>query len=73
MASKVDRSCKACGTRFTARTTDVKRGWALFCSKRCKAIDQGRQAAPRRVSADGFDEDSWDTSHPFSGFALGQD
>ena len=29
-----------CGKDFTARTADRKRGWARFCSKRCKAIEQ---------------------------------
>lgn len=42
MASTVQRTCrnKQCGALFTARTADVKRGWALFCSKSCKAIKQ---------------------------------
>lgn len=36
----VDRKCQCCGKGFTARAADVSRGWALFCSKRCKAIHQ---------------------------------
>ena len=32
--------CKCCGDPFTAKTADRKRGWALFCSKRCKAVKQ---------------------------------
>ncbi len=32
----VQRTC-ACGTVFTAREADVKRGWAKSCSKSCAA------------------------------------
>lgn len=38
----VDRQCKCCNSTFKARSADVNRGWALFCSKRCKAIEQER-------------------------------
>lgn len=37
---KVDRICKCCKRKFTARAADVRRGWGVFCSKRCKAIEQ---------------------------------
>ena len=40
MAKMVDRNCKCCGKEFTAREADVKRGWAKFCSKSCKAKKQ---------------------------------
>lgn len=42
MASMTERTCanKSCGQRFMARTADVKRGWAKFCCKSCKAIKQ---------------------------------
>ena len=38
----VDRKCqnKRCGKPFRARFADVKRGWARFCSKSCKATAQ---------------------------------
>lgn len=36
----VERTCKCCGDLFVARNADVKRGWAKFCSKACKAIRQ---------------------------------
>ena len=36
----VDRQCKECNASFAAREADVKRGWAMFCSKSCKAIKQ---------------------------------
>ena len=36
----IERKCKTCKQPFMARTADVKRGWAKFCSKSCKAIKQ---------------------------------
>ena len=33
----VERTC-ACGTKFFAKTADVKRGWGKSCSKSCAAI-----------------------------------
>lgn len=35
--------CKCCGDGFSAREADRKRGWALYCSKSCKAIAQTRK------------------------------
>ncbi len=32
-----------CGTMFTARVADRKRGWGKFCSKSCKAIEQEKR------------------------------
>lgn len=42
MTSMTERKCKnsSCQKLFQARTADVKRGWAKFCSKSCKAIEQ---------------------------------
>lgn len=40
---KIERKCKNCGTAFQAREADVKRGWAKFCSKSCKASEQERR------------------------------
>ena len=40
MPSMTNRKCKACGDPFKARTADVKRGWARYCSKSCKAREQ---------------------------------
>ncbi len=40
MATKSTYKCKCCKKDFEAREADRKRGWALFCSKRCKAIKQ---------------------------------
>lgn len=53
---KATYRCKCCGQPFTARTADRKRGWARFCSKRCKAIRQTQQtgyAGPRGGEYDG--------------------
>lgn len=38
--TKVLRHCARCKNPFMAREADVKRGWAKFCSKSCKAIKQ---------------------------------
>ena len=40
--SLVERTCKwrKCKAKFMAREADVKRGWAKFCSKFCKAKEQ---------------------------------
>lgn len=40
---KVIRECKKCGGSFMARTADVKRGWAKFCSKSCKSRNQEKR------------------------------
>lgn len=36
----VEVNCKQCDEPFAARVADRKRGWARFCSKRCKARHQ---------------------------------
>ncbi len=41
--AKIERSCKWCKTSFYARTADVNRGWAKFCSKSCKASEQEKR------------------------------
>lgn len=35
--------CQCCQKEFQARIADRKRGWAKFCSKSCKAIEQERR------------------------------
>ena len=40
MTSTAQYKCQQCQELFTARTADRKRGWAIFCSKSCKAIKQ---------------------------------
>ena len=41
--AKAEYTCACCQAVFTARVADRKRGWARYCSKRCKAL---AQAAP---------------------------
>lgn len=55
----VQRKCKNCGDPFMARSADVNRGWAKFCSKSCKAREQTRRtgyAGPRKESTRERDE-----------------
>lgn len=40
MPGMTERKCKSCKQPFQARTADVARGWAKFCSKSCKAKKQ---------------------------------
>lgn len=40
--------CRQCHKPFTARVADRKRGWAQFCSKSCKAVNQTRRLGRRR-------------------------
>lgn len=62
----VDRKCQWCKQPFQARSADVKRGWALFCSKRCKAMKQEKRTGQYRnlltSGSDRYDDDdqSWD-------------
>ncbi|MDN7179086.1 hypothetical protein M0D69_13895 [Caballeronia sp. SEWSISQ10-4 2] len=49
MASTVERKCQWCKEPFTARTADVKRGWARFCSKSCKASTQEKRNGQHRA------------------------
>ena len=58
-------NCQTCGGAFRAREADRKRGWARFCSKRCKAIRQSQtrpDCASRREDdeADYANEAGWD-------------
>ena len=43
------RKCQCCGAEFTARSADVKRGWARFCSKACKAVKQEQRTGQHRT------------------------
>ena len=64
MASTAQYKCKKCNGLFTARTADRKRGWALFCSKSCKASEQekrtGQHAAFKQRSESSFYESDMD-------------
>lgn len=45
---KVERKCQWCDKPFKARAADVKRGWAKFCSKSCKASEQEKRTHQHR-------------------------
>jgi hypothetical protein len=68
MPQMVERECLWCKKMFMARVADIRRGWALFHSKRCKAMEQenrtGQYAALRAQSlhddARAAEEDGWD-------------
>lgn len=47
----VERVCACCGARFKARSADVARGWAKFCTKSCKAIKQEARTGQHRAHA----------------------
>lgn len=49
---KCERTCKSCGKQFVARVADAKRGWARFCSKSCKAIEQEQRTGQYRDRID---------------------
>lgn len=63
MASMTERHCKCCGKEFSARTADVKRGWARFCSKSCKATKQYRHTASTSKPALGTKDQLNDEMH----------
>lgn len=70
-------ACKCCRKPFTARVVDRKRGWARFCSKSCKAVEQTRRTGRGRPTTPwAFPEvyDDYrrhhDDTHPFSEDAL---
>jgi hypothetical protein len=70
--STIERNCKTCKKQFQARQADVNRGWALYCTKSCKAkSDQNighvistkirqkqaiSKASSPKTSADSFDQ-----------------
>lgn len=73
MSHMTERKCKNCQTSFMARTADVNRGWAKFCSKSCKAKEQERRTGQHRAYAARDESDPRDVYHPFCGISLGQD
>ena len=60
---KVTCSCEWCRGLFIARVADRQRGWAKFCSKRCKAMQQEKRTGQYREHREREDAD-W--CHPFS-------
>ncbi len=56
---------RLCGCEFQARTADRARGWARFCSKRCKAVKQEMQTGQFRALQErrGSDDPFGDAEH----------
>ena len=48
MATMIQVTCKWCKHKFDARTADRNRGWALYCSKSCKAKEQENRTGQYR-------------------------
>lgn len=70
----IERTCKntTCGATFQAREADVARGWALYCSKSCKASVQERRSGANRGHQrlvarirDGQRDGNFDNAHQF--------
>lgn len=59
MVSTATYKCR-CGGEFTARTADRARGWARFCSKRCKAIEQEGRTGQYRAMLDNVSQNDFD-------------
>ncbi|WP_027730041.1 hypothetical protein ABL850_15785 [Variovorax paradoxus] len=72
--STVIRKCQCCGADFTARSADVKRGWAHFCSKSCKAVKQeqrtGQNAQYRAAVSHRTDAPTFSNAHQFDNTEL---
>lgn len=68
---------KNCGCEFNARPADVKRGWARFCSKSCKAIVQEKRTGQYKAFVSRRDnDDEYDyVGHPMQSgyFGHGQE
>lgn len=62
MAAMTQRTCKTCSKPFQARMADVKRGWAQYCSKSCKAIKQEQRTGQfaALLSNTSFGDDRYD-------------
>lgn len=60
--AKVNVTCERCKQEFEARVADRKRGWARFCSKSCKAVNQMHTHGDTRkqVWATTGDDIPWD-------------
>lgn len=75
----VDRKCKnrLCLKPFLAKEADVARGWALFCSKSCKAVVQeintgANRGHQRRVqrARDNEHNPTFDNAHQYDNTEL---
>lgn len=61
----VERHCLWCKGPFMARVADVKRGWAKFCSKSCKASRQEKRTGQYRAMSEG-ERGEFSNAHLFS-------
>lgn len=73
--STVQRVCLHCKEPFFARSADVKRGWAKFCSKSCKAVKQEQRTGQYREYQDrmeggDFGLPMFDNAHQFDNTEL---
>jgi hypothetical protein len=69
-ASMTTVTCKWCKNNFQARTADVKRGWGIFCSKQCKAMEQEKRTGQyanlsNRSDSYYFDEHGFDDHYAY--------
>lgn len=62
--SKKEYICKlkSCKTPFLAREADRARGWALFCSKSCKAKEQEYKTGQYRHMKERSQQDDIDAA-----------
>ena len=73
MAAMVTVNCKCCSQPFQARVADRKRGWAKFCSKKCKAKSQERSTGVYREYLDRQDDYSVNHDSNLDAVELGWD
>jgi hypothetical protein len=52
---------------FTARTADRNRGWALYCSKSCKAKEQEKRTGQYAAFKQRSEGDFYDGDMDFNG------
>ena len=67
--SAVVRTCEwaACGKTFSAKSAEVKRGWARFCSKSCAAKPKAKRLDFNGYGLkDGGSERLFANAHQFS-------
>lgn len=71
MSQTCQCKCKVCGSEFTAKVADRKRGWARCCSKSCAAVRRERKTGAYRSWVgrqvrDDDQEPTFSNAHQFS-------
>ena len=67
MLGKEERKCAVCGELFSARSADVRRGWAKCCSKSCAATKNNRKTGNyQRYMSERRSGGEFDDAHLFS-------